>query len=237
MILALQEINKAINDGTLARITLGDLPGELSAVALIQVEQGQGQVYMPRLGTRGLEKEQIAPMIIKQCEEFTNVEMGTPGHKRTWKMSDLQGEYKIGYKYTSKSPETDFARVSMAKSYVNVIDELSILRDVLKRDDPEGDLRNLNRQRLRALVPPLQIADGFIALAQAHEDGDESAAAEIDIVEAYLRVTAEQMLAGNIPPSMAEPTAQPTEMPLLANKSSAAGAADLIRTPEEEEGE
>ena len=36
MILALEELNKALNDGTLSRIMLGELPGELSAVALVQ---------------------------------------------------------------------------------------------------------------------------------------------------------------------------------------------------------
>jgi len=242
MLLALQEINRAINDGTLARIALGDLPGEMSAVALVQVEQGQGQVYMPRLGAGGLEKEQIAPMFISQCQGLgqSTVEMGIPGHKRSWKLKDLDGEYRIGYTYTNKSPETDFARVSMAKTYVNVIDEESILRDVLKRDDPEGDLRKLNRQRLRGLVPNLRIYDGILALAQAHEDGDESAATEMDIVEAQLGVSAEQILSGNLPQPEKEPTAEPTRMPLITNtgsRTSAQEAADLIRTPTEEEGE
>lgn len=240
MILALQEINKAINDGTLARITLGDLPGELSAVALIQIEQGQGQVYMPRLGARGLLKEQIAPMIIRQCLILgSTIEMGIPGHKRTWKMSDLDGEYKIGYTYTNKSPETDYARVSMAKSYVNVIDEESILRDVLKRDDPEGDMRKLNRQRLRVLVPNLQIYDGLLALAEAHEDGDEGAATEIAITEAQLGISAEQMLAGNLPQAGQQPQQRESGLPLLTEqgKSSPQKTADLQRTPTEEEGE
>lgn len=241
MILALQEINKAINDGTLARITLGDLPGELSAVALIQIEQGQGQVYMPRLGARGLEKEQIARMFIKQSKDLgTTIEMGTEGHKRTWKTSDLEGEYEIGFKYSSKSPETDFARISMAKSYVNVIDEEAILRDVLKRDDPEGDLKKLNRQRLRKFVPSLLIYDGILALAEAHEDGDESAAAELAIAEAQLGVSAKQLLAGNLPQAEQEPRAQPSDIPLITSagrRTSAQEAADLIRTPTEEEGE
>jgi len=239
MILALQEINKAINDGTLARITMGDLPADITAVALVQVEQGQGQVYMPRLGARGLLKEQIAPMIISQCQALgqSTIELGVPGHKRIWRLSDLEGEYRIGYKYANKSPETDFARVSMAKSYVDIIDELSILTDVLKRDDPEGDLRKLNRQRLRVLVPNLRIYDGLLALAEAHEEGDESAAAEIAIAEAQLGISAEQMLAGNLPQAGQKQPTQPVGIPLLANKSSAQGAADLIRTPAEEEGE
>lgn len=239
MLLALQEINKAINDGTLARITLGDLPGDLSAVALLQVEQGQGQVYMPRLGARGLLKEQIAPMIIKQCQDLgmSTIEMGVSGHRRNWKIADLDGEYRVGYKYTNKSPETDYARISMAKSYVNVIDEVSILRDVVKRDDPEGDLKRLNRQRLRGDVPMLRIYDGLMALTEAHEDGDESAAAEIAITEAQLGVSAEQLLAGNLPQQGQQAQPQESELPLLAEKSTPQKAADLQKTPTEEEGE
>ncbi len=237
MVFALQEINKALDDGTLSRITLGDLPGELSAVALIQIEQGQGQVFMPRLGTRGLLKEQISRMLIQQII-FTGesaIEIGTPGHKKSYKVSDLEGEYDIVFRYANKSPETDFARLSIAERYKNadMLDELTILTDIMKRDDPEGDLMNLQRQRLRRISPNLTMYDGLMALADAVEAGDEGAKDEIDIIEAELGVRLDQMLSGNLIPSEPELKA---EMPLLTEgvRSSAQKAADLQRTPIDE---
>ena len=242
MIFALQEINKALDDGTLSRITLGDLPGELSAIALLQIEQGQGQVFMPRLGNRGLLKEQSAKMFISQII-FTGestVEIGTPGHKKAYKVDDLKGEYGIEFRYANKSPETDFARLSMARQYkdADMLDELTIMTDIMKRDDPEGDLRKLERQRLRRISPNLRVYDGLMALADAHEAGDETAQIEIDIVEAELGVRLDQVLAGNVPQPEPEPTASSPAIPLLTGggRSSSQRAADLERSPGEEQG-
>lgn len=240
MVFALREINKALDDGTLNRIMLGDIPGDMSAVALIQVEQGQGQVYMPRLGTRGLLKKQIAQMFIKQtlAMESSQIEVGTPGHKKTFKTKDIEGEYEIQFKYANKSPETDFARLSLARQYKDsdLMPELTILADVMKRDDPEGDLMELHRQRLRRIVPALRIYDGLLSLATIYEKGDETAGPEIDITETFLNVSLDQLESGNIPQAEPEPTPGEPIIPAIGGgRSSAQKAADLQRTPGEEE--
>lgn len=242
MVFALQEINKALDDGTLSRITLGDLPGELSAIALLQIEQGQGQVFMPRLGTRGLLKEQSAKMFISQIlfTKETSVEIGTPGHKKTFQVSVLEGEYSIEFRYANKSPETDFARLSLARQYkdADMLDELTILTDIMKRDDPEGDLRKLQRQRLRKISPNLVMWDGLMALSEAIDKGDEVAKDELFIMEEQLGVSMEQLLAGNIPQPEVEPAPKPQSIPQLteSGRSSSQRAADLQRTPTGEEG-
>jgi len=242
MILALQEINNALDDGTLSRIMLGHIDvTEMSAVALVQVEQGQGQVYMPRLGSRGLEKKQITEMGIRQLQtlELTSFELGVPGHKKTFSLNKLEGEYEIDFRYTNKSPETDFARLSMATQYKasGLMDDLTILEDVMKRDDPEGDLRKVHRQNARGMSPTLQMYDTLMALSEMYEDGDESAAVEIDILEAELGVNIDQILSGNLPQAQQKeqpPTAQPGLLP-TGEKSSPKKAADLKASPQEEE--
>ena len=241
MIFALQEINKALDDGTLSRITLGDLPGELSAIALLQIEQGQGQVFMPRLGTRGLLKEQTAKMFISQIllTKETTVDIGTPGHKKTFKVSDLEGEYGIEFRYANKSPETDFARLSLARQYkdADMLDELTILTDIMKRDDPEGDLGKLRRQRLRRVSPTLIIWDGLMSLSEAIEAGDETAKDELFIMEEQLGVSMEELLAGNLPQPEKELAVPPQTIPQLTEggRNSSQRAADLKRTLDEEE--
>jgi len=237
----LQEINSAIDDGSLSRITLGALPsGGLSAVALLQVEQGQGQVYMPRLGTRGLQKQGAAEMAIAQILALkqSSIELGAKGHKKVYQTAKLQGEYDISFVYTNKNPESDYARLSIGKGYVGVLDELTILSDILKRDDPEGDLAKLKRQQLRQLVPPLQIYDGLVSLSKLYEDGDESVAPEIEIAEQYLNITLDQMKAGQLPQQgQVEQPSGETEIPVIAGGvSSSKKAADLKRTMVEDTG-
>ncbi len=241
MILALNNLKEALDDGTLARIMLGDLPGEMSAVALVQVEQGQGQVYMPRLGTRGLQKQQIAYQAIRQILNLgvSTIELGDRGHKETFNVKDLEGEYSITFKYANKSPETDFARLSMARQYKEseLLDDLTILDDVMKRDDPKGDKRNMDRQNLRKLSPILQKYDGLMALAEAAELGDEDAQTELVLAEAEFGVTFDEMMAGNIP-QVEQPkkgtASQPAPL-ISGERSSPQKAANLLRTAGEGE--
>lgn len=240
MILALQELNKALNDGTLSRIMLGELPGELSAVALVQIEQGQGQVFMPRLGMRGVLKQLIAYKFNKQLLNLGGkFELGTPGHKRTFQPNDLEGEYEIEFKYANRSPETDYARLQMGTTWkeADLLDEKTILREILLRDDPEGDLNKLNRQRLRQLSPNLVIYDGLMALAEAYEAGDEDVANEINIVEAELGASLEAMMSGaqlpQLPGAKPQTAVRSATMP-LGGKSSAQKAFELKATPADE---
>lgn len=236
-ILLLKELSVALDDGSLSRITLGQLPGPMSAVALVQVEQGQGQVFMPRLGNRGLAKQALAEMAIAEMEALglTKFELGNPGHKNQINMADLEGEYNISYVYSARTPETDFARWSLARQVEGKLDDETILRDIVKRDDPEGDLAKLRRQQLRGISRTLVIYDGLEALAKLYEDGDKTMAAEIDIVEAELGVDIDEILAGKVPFG-AGGTKPPTEEALPTfgiggGRSSAKKAADLIRSP------
>lgn len=236
MVLMLRELTRAIDDGSLSSIMLGNLPGPMSAIALVQIEQGQGQVYMPRLGNRGLTKQFAAEMLFREIQSLglSTIEIGARGHKKIFQTSKFEGEYDINLVYANKSPETDFARLSMAKQYRGVLDEETILADILKRDDPEGDLRKIRRERLRAISPTLQVFDGLKALAEIYEDGDESVKAEIMIVEAELGVDIDVILAGKLPVGANKGQVEaPETMAITAGggRSSAGKAADLIRSP------
>ncbi len=229
MILALQEINKQMEAGTLSRITLGDLPGDLSAIALLQIEKGQGQVFLPRLGARGLLKQQGAEMFIRQIQSLgiSSIELGTPGHKKTFNVSDLEGEYDIDFRYTNKDPDTEFARIRMSKELENILPELTILTDTMRRDDPEQDFRELKRQRAIQASPTLQKYEALSALAELQDQGDEKAAVELQLLELELNIEIEQLQAGNLPQQGAQPVPQGVSEGL---RSSNEQASDLVRT-------
>jgi len=239
-ILLLNEINSALDAGSLSRIMLGELPGELSAVALLQIEQGQGQVYMPRLTSRGSLKKRGVELATRQIIAMgeSSISLGTKGHQRTFKTASLDGEYDTGFVYSNKSPETDYARLSLGKSYIGILDELTILDEILKRDDPQGDLNRLNRQRLREISPMLRVYDGLMSLAEIYEKGDESVRDEIDIVKAELGVSLNELKAGRLPQGggIREPGRDGEALQIMGGeRSSAKKAADLERSLVSEE--
>ncbi|MFA5429903.1 MAG: hypothetical protein WC329_01940 [Candidatus Omnitrophota bacterium] len=228
-------LENQLDDATLSRVMRGTLPtGGISAVALLEIERGQGQVLEPRLATRGLLKTSGAEMAIAEILtlNLNSFDIGTKGHKKSWNKKDIEGEYEIQYIYSNKTTETDYARLSIAKGYKDVLDDLTVLRDVLHRDDPEGDLAKLHRQQLRELVPPLRIYDGVMALSKLYEDGDESVAPEIDIAEAYLGVAVEQLKSGQFPQlGESKRPEDKTDLPIVSDLSSNQKAADLKRSP------
>ena len=239
LILLLREISKELDDGTISRITMGDLPGAMSSLALLQVEQGQGQLTMPRLGSRGIVKQSLAEMAFREMQllELKTIELGTLGHTKRFNVPKFDGEYSIEFIYTQKSPETDFARWSLAKQVEGKLDDETILREIVRRDDPEGDLARLRRQQLRAGNPTLVVLDGLKALTKLYADGDKSVVAEIDIVEATLGVDIDMILAGQVPTSAPQGQQVKEEaLPITsgAGRSPAKRAADLSRSPSDE---
>lgn len=236
-------IETRIQRGSLSSIDLGTLDFQLSAVALIEIGEGRDQVFLPRLGARGLLNQQLAEMIIDQILKTgaTSVEIGSRGHKRTFDTRKLQGEYEVAFKYFIKSPKIDVARFSMAAAAGGLIPDKAKRRDILQRENPEEDERQLRWEEAERLVPAIKMRRDIEALLELAKRGDKSAEAEAKLMADALGVTVEQMLSGSAgqlpkPEEAAKP--QPL-VPLFGGKGggSAKRAAELKATPRAEEGE
>jgi len=117
-------IDQRIQAGSLSRLDLGTLTFPLSAVALIEIGESRDQLFLPRLQAKALLNQQLAEMIINQVIAIGHsVELGTPGHKRKFEVSKLQGAYEVTYRYFTKSPKLDVARYSMAAAAGNLISD------------------------------------------------------------------------------------------------------------------
>jgi len=229
MIIALQEINKGIDDATLNRITLGDLPGDLSAVALLQIEKGQGQVFLPRLANRGLLKQQGAEMFIEQTKNLgvSKVAIGTPGHKREYDVSKLEGSNDVKYKYSAKNPETDFGRASLNDALRQDLDAETRLGEILLRNDPKGDHRRKTMEEARRTSPILQKYAAVNAFAVEADMGNEDAEVEGSLLELELGVDIDGLHRGVLPDSRELGTPQaPTD-----ERNSNEGASEFVRQP------
>ena len=238
-----QMIETRIQRGSLSSIDMGTLQFQLSAVALIEIGEGRDQVFLPRLGARGLLNQQLAEMIIDQIQltGATSIEIGARGHKRTFDTRKLQGEYDVAFKYFIKSPKIDVARFSMAAAAGNLIPDKAKRRDILQREDPEEDERQLRWEEAERLSPAIKMRRDIKALLELADRGDKDAEAEAKLMADEMGVTFEQMLSGSAEKPKPEPTQEPKPLvPLFGGgaggPTSARRAAEEKATPRAEEG-
>ncbi len=234
-----------IQRGSVSNLDLGIMGNQpWSAVALIEIGEGRDQVFLPRLGARGLLKQQLAEMIIDQIINCgaSSVELGARGHKRTFDVRELQGEYDISFKYFIKSPKIDIARFSMAAAAGDLIPKKAKRRDILQRENPEEDERQLRWEEVELLSPAVKMDRDIRNLLEMAKRGDPNAAYEAELLSAEMGVNLEQMLSGNV---QQQPKPQEGEkpeplIPLFGKGgagSSAQKAAELQAQPRESEGE
>jgi len=238
-------IETRIQRGSLSNLDLGIMGNQpWSAVSLIEIGEGRDQVFLPRLGARGLLNQQIANMIIEQIQMTgaTSVEIGTKGHKRTFDVSKLKGEYEIFFKYFVKSPKVDAARFAMATAAEGRIPDRAILRDILQREDPEEDERWLAWEEAAMLSPAIKMNRTIIKLLEMAKRGDKHAEFEAEVLAAQMGKTIEQVLAGEVEPIQPRETRKSKQLlPMFGSQGGAGGsaqkAAQLQAEPRAEEGE
>jgi hypothetical protein len=235
----LNEMNKAIQQGSLEILDVGSLPGPLSAVALIELAEGQDQIFLPRLGARGLLNTQIAEMFIRQtiASGINKVELGVPGHKREFDVAKLKGDYEIGFNYFIKSPKVDVARYSMAQNALAFgIDRLTVYKDILQSEDPEGMLRRYYWDMAEKISPSVLQTRTIKALSELADDGDDEAGFEAEIMSEEMGLDLEKIIAGEYQ-KREQPQLQTKEtqnlLPLLSEggQTSAKKAAQLQAEP------
>jgi hypothetical protein len=242
--LAHSAIETRIQRGSLSNFEYGTFTQPMSAVALITIGEGRDQVFLPRLGARGFLNQQLAYMLIDQITKTgeRSVEIGERGHKRTFEVSKLQGEYDIEFKYFVKSPKIDLARYSMAAAAGDLISEKTKRREILQLEDPEGEERLLAWQNAGRLSPLIEMHRTIMSLLDMAERGDEDAEVEAEILARQMGLTLEQIARGELPetlkqkPTEEKPTQPQPLMPLFGKEtSSAKKAAELQGTPRGEE--
>lgn len=176
-------LEKAEQEGSVSSIELGNLQFPLSAVALVEIGEGQDRVFLPRLQTKALLNQQTAEMFTKQVIEIGGtVELGTPGHKRKFVTHKLEGEYETTYKYFVKSPKTDIARMSVAAAAKEFYDFETILTDILQVEDPKLIMQRRYSQLAETIdlntANPVLIHRVILNLLDLAEKGDDNAARE-----------------------------------------------------------
>ncbi len=191
--LAYGMLDKAIQEGTLSSFDLGTFSQPMSAVALIQIGEGRDQVFAPRLGARGMMNQQVADMFTRQVIQIGGkVELGTSGHKESFSTSKLKGEYEVVFKYFVKSPQIDAGLYSLAAAAGNLIPEKAKREEILQREDPDGDMKQLRWEEAEMLSPAVKMNRIVNSLIEQGED------LEAEILSAEMGMTIQQVLSGEV---------------------------------------
>ncbi len=229
-------IETRIQRGSLSSVDMGTLQFQLSAVALIEIGEGRDQVFLPRLGARGLLNQQLAEMIIEQIllTGATSFEIGPRGHKRTFDARKLVGEYSIAFKYFIKSPKVDLARFSMAAAAGGLIPDKAKRRDILQREDPEEDERGLRWQEAEMLSPAIKMNRTIQTLLEMAQRGDKHAAFEAELLSAEMGVNIKQMLTGDVKQQPKPETAEKPKplVPLFGGGKGSGATTSARKAPE-----
>ena len=220
--------------GSLSSTDFGNIPFPLSAVALVKLGESSGQVFLPRLGAKGLLFQQLAHMIIKQTLALNvdTVELGTPGHKRKFKTSILKGKYDIEYLYTVQSPETDVGRFAMAQTAAQWYGSPTILEDILKVENP-AEIMRLKRLDDAELISPnvkrLRTVMALLAEAGQPVDPQKQFELEAEMLAEEVGISVEGLVEGEIPEpiGLTPDVANPNNLTPLANPATKAASNKL----------
>jgi len=204
-------LERRMQRGGISNFELGTFSQAMSAVALIKIGQGRDQVFMPRLGTRGLLKQGLAEMFIEQILEGPEKARSVQVGRQTFELAPLKEEYDIEFKYSVHDASVDVARQSLATAQRGLLPDKVILRDTLQREDPDGDQRDLYSQQAEQLFPIIKMKRILRALAEKAEKGDEDAQQDLELGLAQMGVTLDQMMAGQVPTGQTE---EPTKEPM-----------------------
>ncbi len=227
-------LEKAIQEGSLTNVDIGDPRQPFSAVALVEIGESRGQVLLPRLAAKSLMNESLSEMFTQQVIQIGgSVEIGVPGHKRSFETSKLDGEYSTEYKYFIKSPKEDIARYSIAAAAGDLISKKTKRETILQLEDPEGEQVQLDVEDAELLFPSVKADRVIRALL---DDGRDY---EAELASAEMGIDLQARLRGEVPKE-AEAPKEPTQvqpaMPELGvgdEITSAAKAAGLKATPRE----
>ena len=151
-----------------------------TATEILEIGQEQETIILPRLGTRGLLKQGLAEMFIKQVIESgaSTIKVGN----NTFDVPKLKGEYEIEFSYYFKDPKRDIARASMAASMRGLLSDTQLRRDVLQVEDPEETERLLRWEEAERISPLVKIDRTIRALLEEADRGNEAARIESEIL-------------------------------------------------------
>lgn len=196
-----------------------------TATEIMTDVEEQGDITRPRIATRGLEKEDLAKMFIKQtidaCKRAKVQSVTLNG--QDFEISKLTGIYKIDYKYSFRNPRMDAARQSLATAQRGLIPDRDIRINTLQREDPEGDERQLRWEEAERLFPIIKMNRTRRAVGKQADDGEPGAEEELKMITIQMIPALKQTMEGLMTPNRPEEVKPAEPMVPLMNERAQGG--------------
>ncbi len=179
-----------------------------TATEIMMEAQEQGNIVLPRLNTRGLEKQDLAKMFIKQtiaaCKKakVQTVKIGN----EDFDVSKLKGDFSIKFRYHFQDPRMDAARQALARDQkaTGLIPDKDIRINTLEREDWQADERQLRWEEAERLSPIIKLNRTRRAVGYLADEGEPGAEEELKMITIQMIPALRQVMEGLMTPNMPE---------------------------------
>ncbi len=212
--IAFNMMNADLDEATISPSDLGQIERPpASGIRAILAGEHINNLLAPRLDAKAGINKQTAEMFTEQVIQIGgSVELGVKGHKRTFEVSQLDGEYDTTYKYTFTSPSTDAGLYSLAAAAGHLIPDggpHGKRTDILHREDPDGDEKQLAWEEAPRISPAVKLYRTITSLLGKSPKPEVEAA----FLAAELDMSLNNLLAGDIEQlPKPEPRDEPTQV-------------------------
>lgn len=178
------DLQKALQMGGVNEIDLGNVSQTVSAVWITAQTGIRKKFSNPRLKCIAECEQQLARMMITQNQQLTNnggspeIVIGGTGRKRKYSPGQLGDpeKYSIKFELMSQSKTEEIANLAQFEAAGNLPMRWK-LTNILKADDPDGIMRELEVEEARRADPAIalfEMALRYVEEAEQIEDEDEA---------------------------------------------------------------
>lgn len=182
------QLDARIQRGGLPHIDFGELHFELSAVAISKLTESRNVVFIPRLDSKSTLLKQVCRSLVRQykgiCWELDTEEELTEEDPHILFSAPMQHPMNIFVDYHSVSPEQNIANFTVAQVGMALgLPKRYLLSEIVQIEDPEGAIRQANREKAEEFIPELMYYRmAHDLLEEAKESGDASLQVEAEII-------------------------------------------------------
>lgn len=186
--------------GTISDMNFGTLTFPLSAVAISKLTDARDKMILPRLQAKALYKQAQSRMIIKQYVALgIDAEVGFDGHSNKYSPKELEGQYRIGYRFFTPSKEDMVANATIANAMGTAVSDDYKRREIYQLQDPDAERVKVDAEQASKSDPVLALYN------QAHALVDRERYLEAKMVALNGAALLRQRMGGN-PQLMPEET-------------------------------
>jgi hypothetical protein len=178
---ARQDIQKAIEQGGINDIDLGNVSQRVSAVWITEQTIIRSKFEEPRLQALATFYQQAHRMLIEQTLKTVGnrsdlkVNVGKAGKKRGYSPQRFGDptQYTITYRYMTHSKKEEIANLAIAQAARGILPLSVILKDILMAEDPAGIMRELETEEAHRADPAIALFEMALQYAEEAESLEE----------------------------------------------------------------